>query len=68
MVSRIQQKIGRQPSVGDVMLEKTDKDKRLDKAIRVLTELVAKDFYGEITFFLQNGQIVNVKEVKSHKW
>jgi hypothetical protein len=50
------------------MTEKTDKEKRLDKAVRLLIELSSKDYFGEVTFFMQSGQIVNVKEIKSHKW
>jgi len=46
----------------------SDKEKRLDRLIRVLTEMVAKDYWGKVTVTLEAGQIVNVKEEKSHKW
>jgi len=50
------------------MPEKSDKDKRLDRALRMLETAVAKDYYGKITFSLEAGQIVNVKEEKTHKF
>ena len=50
------------------MAEKSEKDKRLDRALRMLETAVAKDYYGKITFSFESGQIVSVKEEKTHKF
>lgn len=44
------------------------KQDRLVKAEKLLQQAVIKDFYGKITFTLERGDIVNIKEEKSIKW
>ncbi len=47
--------------------EKSEKEKRLDKAIRLLTILCSNDFYGKVMLSLEAGNIVNIQETKSYK-
>ena len=52
---------------GVVMKEKTEKEKRLDKLIRLITELVARDYYGKTLITFESGNAVNLKKEESIK-
>lgn len=49
------------------MKEKTEKEKRLDKLIRLITELVARDYYGKTLITFESGNAVNLKKEESIK-
>jgi hypothetical protein len=47
--------------------ERSEKDKKLDKAIRMITLMVANNRFGELHFIIENGIIVLVREEIKHK-
>jgi len=47
--------------------DKSEKEKRLDKTIQMLTLLCSKNFYGKIMLSIEAGNIVNIQETKSYK-
>lgn len=44
-----------------------ERKKRLEKAKKLLEIWADQFFYGKVTFSLENGQVVNVKEEKTYK-
>lgn len=52
---------------GVVMKEESEKEKRLSKLIRIITELVASGYYGKTLITFESGNAVNLKKEESIK-
>jgi hypothetical protein len=65
MVSSVSVKL--KPSIGDAVMEKSDKEKKFDKVQNLLLSLMANGWFGKVTISFESGTAVNIKKEENIK-